>query len=134
MTALLPRVAVAVVAVVAIAWLAVQERDVRLQARGTADAQHLDMPGNAVRAEDALLAARLLSPDTAPDVRRAFVLRATERQDQAIALLEDVVRREPDNLTAWGLIATFARDRDPAAVARAFTARARLDPLNARAR
>ena len=134
MSGLAVRGAVVLVALLVIGWLAVLERDTRLQARGTADAQRLDVPGNAARAERALLGARLLSPDTAPDVRRAFVLRATNREDAAIALLEDVVRREPDNLTAWGLIATFARDRDPEAVARAFAARERLDPLSARAR
>jgi predicted Zn-dependent protease len=128
------RVAVAAVAVLVLAWLGVMERDTRLQASGTAAAQRLDVPGNAGRAERAFRAARLLTPDTAPDVRRAFLLRATGRQEAATALLADVVSREPDNLTAWGVLATFARGHDAEAVARALAARRRLDPLRARSR
>ena len=126
------RLAVVAVAVPVLAWLAVMERDVRLQARGTAAAQQLAGAGNAARAEDAFRGARLLTPDTAPDVSRAFLYRASGRQGEAIALLEDVVRREPDNLNAWGVLAVFARDRDADAVARALAARERLDPLRAR--
>jgi len=128
------RMLVIVVAVAVLAWLAVMERDARKQASGVAAAQRLDVPGNAERAERAFRDARLLTPDTAPDVSRAVVLRATERQDAAVALLEDVVRREPDNLTAWGVLATLARDHDPDAAARALEARRRLDQLNARPR
>ena len=126
------RAAVATVAVVVLAWLGVQERNTRLLATGTAAAQDLAAPGAAARAEADFRDARLLTPDTAPDVNRAFLLRATDRRDEAIALLEDVVRREPDNLNAWGVLAVFARDGDPGAVERAQAARARLDPLSAR--
>jgi hypothetical protein len=110
------RVAVAVVAVVALAWLGAMERSVRLQATG----------GDA-----ALRDARLLNPDMTPDVRRAFLYQGTGRQAEAAALLEDVLRREPENLDAWGLLYAFTRDRDPAAARRALAARERLDPLGA---
>ncbi len=53
------------------------------------------------------------------------------REREAAALLERVVEREPDNLTAWGLLLAFARERDPAAARRALAARRRLDPLRA---
>jgi hypothetical protein len=128
------RAVVATVAVLVLAWLGVMERDTRLQASGIAAAQRLGVPGNAGRAERAFRDARLLTPDTAPDVSRAFLLRATGRRDEATALLDDVVAREPDNLTAWGVLATFARGRDATAVARALAARRRLDPLSARSR
>jgi hypothetical protein len=128
------RAVVAAVAVAMIAWLAVMERDARLQASGMTAARHLDVPGSAERSERDFRDARLINPDSAPDLGLAFLYRATGRQDEAIAVLDDIVRREPDNLTAWGALATFARDRDPDAVARAFAARERLDPLNARPR
>lgn len=110
------RVGVAAVAVVALVWLGGMERSVRLQATG---------------GEAALRDARLLNPDTTPDVRRAFLYQGTGRPDEAVALLEDVLRREPDNLDAWGLLYAFTRDRDPAAAQRALAVRKRLDPLGA---
>ncbi len=64
------RVAVAVVAVVAIAWLGVMERDARLLARGQAAAEAAD----SARAEADFRAARLLNPDATPDLGRALVV------------------------------------------------------------
>ncbi|MEA2136560.1 MAG: hypothetical protein QOC68_4469 [Solirubrobacteraceae bacterium] len=128
------RVAVAVVAVTAIAWLAVLERDVRLQARGVEASDHLVVPGNAARAEAAFRDARLLNPDTTPDLGRAFVYQAIGRRPAAAALLADVVRREPDNLVAWGVLYSLTRASDPATARRALAARSRLDPLSARRR
>ena len=127
---MLARVAVGVVAVLVIAWLAVLVRDVRLQERAVEDSR----PG-ATRAElDAAAAdlrrARYLNPDREPDIALAVVENARGRQAQAIALIEDVVRAEPDNLLAWELLAVYARG-DRAAVGRALAARSRLDPLGA---
>ena len=110
------RVAVAVVAVLALVWLGAMERSVRLQATG---------------GEAALRDARLLNPDTTPDVRRAFLYQGTGRPEEAAALLESVLRREPENLDAWGLLYAFTRERDPATARRALSARERLDPLGA---
>jgi predicted Zn-dependent protease len=121
------RVVVAVVAVVVLGWLAVMERDARLIARGTAAAQ----AGDVSRAEADFRAARLLNPDTAPDVGRAFVYQGTNRPAEAAELLLDVVEREPDNLTAWALLYAFTRERDPARAARARREQQRLDPLGA---
>ena len=126
------RAAVAAVAVVLLAWLGVMERDARLQARGVAAAGRLDVPGSAARADAAFRDARLLNPDTAPDVARALVLQARGRRGAAVALLEAVVRREPENVSAWGVLYAVARDADPAAARRALAARRRLDPLGAR--
>jgi len=126
------RIAVALLAVVVLAWLGVMERDARLQARGVEAAGRLGDPGGAERAHAAFRAARLLNPDTAPDVGRALVYQAQERPDAAIALLEDVVRREPDNPTAWSVLYAVARLADPPVARRALEARRRLDPLGAR--
>jgi hypothetical protein len=112
------RIAVAVVAVAVLGWLGVMERAIRLQAAGATAADYR--------------AARLLNPDTLPDVRRAFLYQGTGQEEQAASLLDDVLRREPDNLDAWGLLYVFTRERDPGSAQRALQARARLDPLGAR--
>ena len=128
------RVAVAVLAVAAIGWLAVMERDARLQERGVRASGRLATAGNAARADAAFRDARLLNPDTTPDVGRSLLYLAQERRPAAVALLDDVLRREPDNLTAWAALYNVTRDHDPAAARRALAARARLDPLAVRRR
>ena len=125
---MIARVAVVGVAVAVIAWLGVMERDTRLLARADHAAQARDYAA----ADRDLRDADTLSVDTTADVRRAFLAQATRRGDEARALLEDVVRREPDNLTAWGLLLTFSREADPAAAERARAQIRRLDPLRAR--
>jgi len=122
------RVAVAGLSVAVIAWLGVMERDARLLARADHAAQARDYAA----ADRDLRDADTLSADTTADLRRAFLAQATRRGDEARALLEDVVRREPDNLTAWGLLLTFSREADPAAAERARAQIRRLDPLRAR--
>jgi predicted Zn-dependent protease len=122
------RVVVVAVAVAVLAWLAAMERDVRVLASGTAAAGRRDVAA----AERDFRSARTLNPDMTPDLRRAFLYQATGRRDEAAALLEDIVRREPDNLPAWGLLLTFTRESDPATAQRARAAVRRLDPLRAR--
>lgn len=122
------RLLVAVAAVLVTVWLAVMELDVRRQASGVSAAQRRDFSA----ADADFRAARTLNPDTAPDVSRAFLYERTGRHRQAAAVLEDVLRREPDNLTAWGLLFTFTKDHDRTTAERALAARRRLDPLSAR--
>jgi hypothetical protein len=124
------RAAVAVVAVLALAWLGVMERNLRLEARGAAVLRSHDDPRALARAETDLRRANLLNPGTGPDLSRALVRRAGGRTAASVALLEDVVRREPDNLTAWRVLGLLS----PAAAGRALAAQRRLDPLNARRR
>ena len=122
------RVLVVAVAAGVLAWLGMTERSVRLQTSGVEAAQARDFAA----AEADFRAARVLNADTTPDVRRAFLYQGSGRAGEAAAVLEDVVRREPDNLDAWGLLYAFTRERDPALAQRAVEARARLDPLGAR--
>jgi hypothetical protein len=122
------RVGVAVVAVLVIGWLGVMERDERLVQRGV----KASSAGEAARAEQAFRDARLLNPDSAPDVLRSFLYVGTDRRAEAQALAEDVLRREPDNLTAWVVLFRISRGTDPATERRALAARRRLDPVNAR--
>jgi hypothetical protein len=124
------RVALAIVAVLVIAWLGVMEHDQRLIQGGTKSLR----AGDAAGAERAFRDARRLNPDTAPDVLRSFLYAGTRRREQAKALIEDVLRREPDNLTAWAVLLRISRGVDPAAERRVLAARRRLDPLNARPR
>ena len=124
------RACVVGVAVVVLVWLGVMERAVRLQADGIEATAQQDF----ARAEEHFRAARFLNPDTTPDLNRSYVYEASSRSRQATALLEDVVRREPDNRSAWGLLEEFTRQRDPVTSARARVALRRLDPMNARPR
>ena len=122
------RVAVAIVAVLAIAWLGVMERDERMVQRGVQASKQ----GERARAERSFRDARLLNPDSAPDVLRSFLYLGANRRAEAKALVEDVVRREPDNLTAWFVLFRISQGTDPALERRALAARRRLDPVNAR--
>ena len=128
------RVAVGVVAVLVLGWLAVMERDTRLQQRGIEASGRLGVAGNEARADKAFRDARFLNPDTTPDVGRAVMYLARERRSEAAAVLRDVLRREPDNLTAWSVLYGVTRQSDPATARRALAARKRLDPLAARRR
>jgi predicted Zn-dependent protease len=125
------RVAVAAVASVVLAWLGVMEWGVRLEARGTELSAELADPGNLARADADLRAAQRLNPDTEPELKRAFLYVGAGRPADAAAILEGILRREPDNLAAWGALFNVSRDRDPAAADRALDARRRLDPLHA---
>jgi tetratricopeptide (TPR) repeat protein len=125
------RVLVALVAVVALAWLGVMERDARLLADGGAAAGRPGTAGDLPRAESAFRRAGLLNPDTRPDVLEAAMQSRQGRNEQALARLEAVLRSEPDNLGAWSVLAAVGRE-DPAIARRVRAARARLDPVNAR--
>ena len=122
------RAVVVAVAVVVLAWLGLTERSVRLQASGFDAAQR----GDLAAAEADFRAARLLNPDTLPDIQRVFVYERAGRSEAGGALLDDVLRREPDNLEAWALLYRLTRELDPASARRALDARARLDPFGAR--
>jgi predicted Zn-dependent protease len=128
------RLAVGLVAVLVLAWLAVMERDTRLQQRGIEASGRLGVTGNEARAESAFRDARFLNPDTTPDVGRAVMYLASERRPEAVAVLRDVLRREPENLTAWSVLFRVTRESDPALARQALAARERLDPLAARRR
>ena len=126
MTGVGARVALAAVAVLVLAWLGVMERDTRLQAQGVSER-------NLARADADLRAARVLNPDTAPDLGRAFLYLhrpGAAAARRAAALLEGVLRREPDNIAAWSGLLLVARGHDPGTVRRALRALRRLDPLD----
>jgi len=123
------RAIVVVVAVAVIAWLGVMERDGRRYDRAIAAGGRLDNPARIARAEGDLRAARLLNPDRTPDLGLAVILVTTGRRSEARALLEDVVREEPDNLSAWDALRFVNDDRDPLLARRVSAEIRRLDPL-----
>jgi hypothetical protein len=124
------RACVVLVAVVALAWLGVMERDERLSSRGLALSGHLSVPGNFVRADSDLRHARFLNPDPTPDLYRSLLYQGAGRIRRSESIAAEVVRREPDNLAAWIQLFSLARGRDPA-VRPALAALRRLDPLEA---
>jgi hypothetical protein len=127
------RAAATAVAVLVLGWLGVMYRDARLQARGVQLAGHIKGPADLDRADAAFRGAGLLNPDSTPDLARALLFYGAGRAREGIAGTERVLRREPDNLAAWGALLTMSRDRDPRAAASAVAARRRLDPRGARA-
>ena len=122
---MLARVALAVVAIVVIAWLAVLARDVGLQERAAERSTRGELDGAAAD----LRRARFLNPDRELDLSLAVVQNGRDRREEAIALIADVARAEPDNVLAWELLSLYARD--PSTVRRARAERRRLDPLGA---
>lgn len=117
------RAAVIAVAVVVLAWLGVMERAARLQASGVDALARQDLAS----AEADFRGARLLNPDSAPDLSRAFLYALSSRQQQAVALLEEILRREPANRSAWGVLERITRETDPPTARRAQAALDRLD-------
>jgi hypothetical protein len=128
------RALVAVIALLAIGWLAVMERDARLYERAIAAGGRLNDPGTSVRAEADMRGARLLNPDRSPDLGRVVILVVTGRRPAARRLAEDVVSAEPDNLSAWVALRFADGGRDPALERRVDAALRRLDPLTRPAR
>jgi hypothetical protein len=129
---LLARPCVALAAIVVLAWLGISERNTRLEARGAAAVRPGASPAKLAAAETDLRRAAWLNPDAQPDIDLALAQRARGEASRASATIEDVVRREPDNRIAWGVLAVLARGRDPVASARALAALRRLDPFTAR--
>ena len=128
------RAVVALAAVAVLGWLGVMYRDARLQADAVEIAGHVKGRADVERAAADFRAARLLNPDTTPDLARALLYYGAGRTRAGIAGIQSVLRREPENLAAWGVLFTTTRDHDPAAARRALAARRRLDPFNAPAR
>ena len=128
----LARLAVALISLAAVGWLAVMQVDARHYDRGIAVAGKLDNPRTIARAEADFKAARRLTPDRTPDIGRALTLWTTGRAAPARALLEDVVAAEPDNLSAWTALGLVNAGKDPALTRRVAAENRRLDPLSAR--
>ena len=73
--------------------------------------------------------ARFLNPDTRPVLAKGALLvaRGGARVNEGMALLEEAVRKEPDNVVAWAVLASATRRLDPQ---RSREARARARELS----
>jgi predicted Zn-dependent protease len=121
-------VLVAVVAVAALAWLALNMRDLnRFE-----DGERLALAQNTTRSQvdeaaRLLEDSRFLNPDTRPMITEGAMLVARGDARDGRALLEKAVRREPDNVFAWAVLASATRRLDPE---RSREARARAAELS----
>jgi predicted Zn-dependent protease len=124
------RLAVVGVALLALAWLAVNLRGYdRYQ-----DGQRLALAPNATaasarQAAELLDDARFLNPDTRPLLAEGSLLvaRGGAGTRTGRAMLEEAVRKEPDNVVAWAVLASATRRLDPQ---RSREARARAAALS----
>ena len=117
----LTRIALLAVAVIACAWLALGIRQVHDQQEAIRLANNPNpTTAQVARMQRLLDSAEELNPDMLPEVTRAqLALRRADGKAAERTLLA-VVRREPDNIDAWNLLAIATAGRNP--------------PLNRRAR
>jgi hypothetical protein len=124
------RVIVGAVALVALAWLAVNVRNLdRFEEGERLALAQGTTPAQVEEAARLLEDSRLLNPDTRPMLSKGALLvaRGDGRAREGLALLEEAVRREPDNVFAWGVLADATRRLDPA---RSRAARERVRELS----
>jgi hypothetical protein len=133
MRLLLPRIGLAVAAVLLIAWFAVLLRNERTgsyaQLRLHSDPEMSDRDW--AHFIDRLRQAELLNPGSKWRVKRAAFLLLRDRRD-ALRVADSVLRREPDNLGAWKVVRNAARGVDARRSAQADAAIERLSPITAR--
>ena len=129
------RAALLVLAAAAVAWLAFAYRDARLEARGADIALNplsRLTPGDVHEAVDLFERSRAANPDTRPLIFEAGLLARTGDLGRARRLLEDVVRREPENHDGWALLAGVTTRIEPARSAEARQRARSLNPLGKR--
>jgi predicted Zn-dependent protease len=82
---------------------------------------------NLAEAPSLLAADRRLNPDHRADLFEAVILGRQGDFRGAVAAIQRVTRAEPENIEAWGLLASAAKRTDPALAA---TAQARARELS----
>jgi hypothetical protein len=125
----LPRAALALIAILLIAWFGVL---VRNQVVGHAAIGRIVDAGSMSESEwrsamDDLRSAELLDPSTTWRVGRANYL-VLRNPREALSVANSVVRREPDNLGAWAVVLKASEGLDAARHARAEREMKRLNP------
>jgi predicted Zn-dependent protease len=116
------RIALIAVSLVAIAWLATGWRAARLESRASATVGDRSLAGTTRvnRASSLFERSRRFNPDTRPILLEAGLLLFVDSgRPRALRLIGDVLRREPDNVYAWNLLAQGPAGTNPALVARA---------------
>jgi hypothetical protein len=111
------RIVLALVALLAAAWLAVSFRDARLEADGLELARlpfdRLD--ADTVReADDLLRRARLLNPDRSLAYQRGVLMLRAGRNAEGVARIRRYLRDEPEQREAWGILSAATARTQPA--------------------
>jgi hypothetical protein len=114
------------IAVVVGAWLVLGLRMVDLQSEGAEALERGVTPAEVAPARRALRDAGWLNADKTPRIMEGYLLTAAGRRREAAMVAERVVREEPENLEAWGLM--YLASRDPQRAAQARRVVRRLDP------
>ena len=111
----LPRVIIAVVATLLVAWFIVLARDQLIGSRASTRVAEDPAMSHAswLRAMDDLRDADLLNPGTEFTVARAATLMLHDRP-AAVRLADSILRREPDDVNAWSVVVAATRGRDQA--------------------
>jgi hypothetical protein len=125
----LVRAALCVLALLAIGWLGLLYRDVRI---GQAATDVLLTERNLSHAEvareiDRLRDAKLLDPDRQWDQKIAFFL-MVDRPREALWIANELATKEPDNVEVWRVVEAAAQRIDPRRAAEARAERRRLNP------
>ena len=116
------RVLMLLVAVAGTALMAVWYANARDIERAAEISLHAPTPAEIATAERLLERAGRLSPDTSPEIGRAFLLIRRGEPARAVPLLRDLAAREPRNLLIWRYLSLA----DPSSAAEA---RARMERL-----
>jgi Flp pilus assembly protein TadD len=119
------RIVLILAALLAGAWLATQARAARAENRLARIAYE---GRNLAEAPTLLEADRLLNPDTRPDLFEGVILGHRGDFAGAVAAIRRVTRAEPENIEAWGLLASAAKRADPRLAAEAAATARRLAP------
>jgi predicted Zn-dependent protease len=122
------RIALAAVAAAAIFALFTWLHQVRVFNDARAAAVPARTPAQVDAAVAKLRDAARHTPDTLPETGEAFVLIRAGRKEEGERIVRSVLRREPSNVTAWGLLALALDGRDPAGAAAARAQVVRLSP------
>ncbi len=118
------RIVLIVAALLAGGWLATQVRAARAENQLTKIAFE-DGRGDSA----ALLSAdRFLNPDTRPDLFEGVILGRRGDFPGAVRAIQRVTTAEPENIEAWGLLASAAKRTDPKLAAEAAATARRLSP------
>ena len=128
--ALLPRIGIAVLALLVVAWSAVLWRDDRI---GSEASNRLLMSKQLSDAEwarevERLRDAELLDPSTRWPLARAQAYLLRDRPRDAAQVTESVLDREPENVEAWIVLREATREIDPRRAAQAGAEIRRLSP------
>ena len=119
------RIVLIAAALLAGAWLAVQTRAAHAENQLTSIAFE---NGDLNDAQRLLKADRLLNPDRRPDLFEGVIDGKRGDFPAAVKVFQRVTSAEPENIEAWGLLASAAKRTDPRLAARAQATARKLSP------